>query len=214
MNKLGKLLKELRGKESLREASKRIGISHTYLDTIEKGKDKRTGAPVKPTPETLKLISQAYNYSYMDLLTVAGYIDRQPFYINCYNPDEDPSGNHTLYPTANPSGKIPKGTIVTGYGIPLARIPNDMNVEELITYLADNYELKELNDEFVTFYMTEKLINKIKSLKNSMNKEFEELLSDPKTNLMFKDWRNMTDEQRDEALNMIKYIKYKGSRKD
>lgn len=75
MEDIGKLLKELRGKESLREASKRIGISHTYLDTIEKGFDKRSGKPIKPTPDTLKLISDAYRYPYNKLLVMAGYIE-------------------------------------------------------------------------------------------------------------------------------------------
>lgn len=72
---IGELLRDLRGKESLRDASKRIGISHTYLDTIEKGYDKRSGNPVNPTPETLKLISKAYNYPYKKLMELAGYID-------------------------------------------------------------------------------------------------------------------------------------------
>ncbi len=64
--KLNEIIRELRGKESLRDASKRIGISHTYLDTIEKGHDKRSGKPINPTPETLKLISKAYNYPYIE----------------------------------------------------------------------------------------------------------------------------------------------------
>lgn len=75
MNTLGELLKELRGKESLRDASKRIGISHTYLDTVEKGFDKRSGKVVNPTPETLKLISKAYSYDYEKLMTLAGYLE-------------------------------------------------------------------------------------------------------------------------------------------
>ncbi len=73
--KLNEIIRELRGKESLRDASKRIGISHTYLDTIEKGHDKRSGKPVNPTPETLKLISKAYRYPYKDLMIAAGYIE-------------------------------------------------------------------------------------------------------------------------------------------
>ncbi|WP_174615246.1 helix-turn-helix domain-containing protein [Virgibacillus ihumii] len=80
MSEIGKLLKELRGKESLREASKRIGISHTYLDTIEKGYDKRSGKNVKPTPDTLKLIAKAYYYSYDKLLVMAGYIEEKGEY--------------------------------------------------------------------------------------------------------------------------------------
>ncbi|RUL56497.1 helix-turn-helix domain-containing protein [Lysinibacillus antri] len=75
METLGEFIKQLRGKESLRDASKRIGISHTYLDTIEKGYDKRSGKNVNPTPETLKLISNAYNCSYEELMRIAGYLD-------------------------------------------------------------------------------------------------------------------------------------------
>lgn len=75
METLGELIKSLRGKESLRDASKRIGISHTYLDTIEKGYDKRSGKHVNPTPETLKLIAKAYHYNYEDLMIKAGYLE-------------------------------------------------------------------------------------------------------------------------------------------
>lgn len=76
METLGELIRKLRGKESLRDASKRIGISHTYLDTVEKGYDKRSGKHVNPTPETLKLIAKAYNYDYKDLMIRAGYIEK------------------------------------------------------------------------------------------------------------------------------------------
>lgn len=75
MSDVGNVIKNLRGKMSLREASEKIGISHTYLDTIEKGFDKRSGKPVNPSPETLRLIANAYNYSYEKLLKLAGYID-------------------------------------------------------------------------------------------------------------------------------------------
>lgn len=75
METLGELINKLRGKESLRDASKRIGISHTYLDTVEKGFDKRSGKNVNPTPETLKLISKAYNCDYKELMVRAGYLE-------------------------------------------------------------------------------------------------------------------------------------------
>lgn len=75
MSDVGKVIKELRGKMSLREASEMIGISHTYLDTIEKGFDKRSGKQINPSPDTLRLISNAYRYSYVKLLKLAGYID-------------------------------------------------------------------------------------------------------------------------------------------
>lgn len=60
---------------SLRAAAQLIGISHSYLDTLEKGKDSRTNAPLNPTPETLKLVSKAYDIDYEHLMKIAGYIE-------------------------------------------------------------------------------------------------------------------------------------------
>lgn len=63
-------------KLSLREAANLIGISHSYLSTLEKGFDPRTGSPIKPTPETLKLISEAYGIKYEKLMIAAGYLNK------------------------------------------------------------------------------------------------------------------------------------------
>ncbi|GFZ30398.1 hypothetical protein CSC2_09240 [Clostridium zeae] len=60
---------------SLRDAAKLIGISHSYLSTLEKGIDPRNGAPVKPTPETLKRISIAYDAHYDFFMRLAGYYE-------------------------------------------------------------------------------------------------------------------------------------------
>lgn len=59
---------------SLRDAGDMIGISHSYLSTLEKGTDPRNGSPVNPTPDTLKLISKAYKISYHVLMEAAGYL--------------------------------------------------------------------------------------------------------------------------------------------
>jgi transcriptional regulator with XRE-family HTH domain len=75
MSELGKLLRELRGKETLRDAAARIGVSHTYLSILEKGYDQRSGKPIKPTADTLKLISKAYDYPYEELLKLAGILE-------------------------------------------------------------------------------------------------------------------------------------------
>jgi len=64
-------------KLSLRDAAKSIGISHSYLSTLEKGFDPRNNAPIKPTPETLQLISNAYKTSYEYLMKLSGYIDNK-----------------------------------------------------------------------------------------------------------------------------------------
>lgn len=65
-------------KLSLRSASELIGISHSYLSTLEKGIDPRTNTPVKPTPETLQLISSAYGVPYEHLMKLTGYLSESP----------------------------------------------------------------------------------------------------------------------------------------
>ncbi|QGQ97997.1 XRE family transcriptional regulator [Paenibacillus psychroresistens] len=86
MQELGNLLRQLRDQESLRDVSSRSGISHTYLGIIEKGIDQRSGNPVKPTPDTLKTLAKAYNYSYEELMRKAGYLQEssEP-YLTEYN---------------------------------------------------------------------------------------------------------------------------------
>ncbi|MBK1810235.1 helix-turn-helix transcriptional regulator [Clostridium sp. YIM B02505] len=60
---------------SLRDAAKLIGISHSYLSTLEKGVDPRNVLAVKPTPETLKLISSTYDVPYDFVMTLSGYYE-------------------------------------------------------------------------------------------------------------------------------------------
>lgn len=76
MNDFAELMKSKRKelKLSLRNAAKLIGISHSYLSMLEKGVDPRSSSLIKPTPETLKYISDAYNISYTYLMTIVGYI--------------------------------------------------------------------------------------------------------------------------------------------
>lgn len=75
MEKLGELLKELRGGRSLREIGDITELSHTYISDIEKGYRRGTKKPINPSPETLKRLADAYNYPYEQLMKVAGYID-------------------------------------------------------------------------------------------------------------------------------------------
>lgn len=71
MNKFGRKLKMLRGQESIRQAAKGIGISHTYLDSLEKGFDPRTGKERKPTWEVINKIAKYYNYDFVELVDLA-----------------------------------------------------------------------------------------------------------------------------------------------
>lgn len=71
MNEFGNKIKELRGKKSIREAARGIGISHTYLDSLEKGYDPRTGKDRKPTIEVINKISVYYKYDFGELVSLA-----------------------------------------------------------------------------------------------------------------------------------------------
>lgn len=77
MNDFGVFLKELRGERSLREMEKITGLSHTYLSSLEKGKDPRSGNERKPSPEVLKKIARTLNVNYSTLMEKAGYADEQ-----------------------------------------------------------------------------------------------------------------------------------------
>lgn len=72
MNLIGEYIKNYRGDISLREFAKKCNISHTHLDSIEKGYDPRTGKPVSVTVETLKKIAKAMNMTINDLLIESG----------------------------------------------------------------------------------------------------------------------------------------------
>lgn len=60
-NKLGNFLKEKRGSSSLRDFANKLEISHTYLDSLEKGYDGRNKKPVRVTVDILSKIAKALN---------------------------------------------------------------------------------------------------------------------------------------------------------
>lgn len=72
MNYIGDFIKKYRGDMSLREFADKCGISHTHLDSIEKGIDPRTGKPVRVTVDTLKKIAKTMGMTINDLLIQSG----------------------------------------------------------------------------------------------------------------------------------------------
>lgn len=62
-NILGNRIREARGDLSLREFAKKCDISHTHLDSLEKGADPRTGKEVSVGWETLRKLSIATGLS-------------------------------------------------------------------------------------------------------------------------------------------------------
>ena len=75
MEDLGPYLKAEREAQGLglREAARRIGISHTRLTEIEKSRSYSTQDSTKPSRETLKKIAACYCLSEAVLLALAGY---------------------------------------------------------------------------------------------------------------------------------------------
>ena len=73
-NELGKYLKQLRGKESLRDVSHRLNgqLSFSYISDLEKGVNRR-GNPINPSPDTLRILANAYHTDYWKLMELAGY---------------------------------------------------------------------------------------------------------------------------------------------
>ncbi|MDB5053503.1 MAG: Xre family transcriptional regulator, partial [Bacilli bacterium] len=71
----GKFIEKLRGDLPLREAAERSGLSHTYIRDLELGKNRKTKAPIKPSPDVLRALAKAYNIEYDELMRLAGYSD-------------------------------------------------------------------------------------------------------------------------------------------
>lgn len=69
-NYIGKYLREKRSAMglSLREFGKLCGMSHTHIDSIEKGVDMRTGRAVNVTSQTLAKLSHALGVSEAELI--------------------------------------------------------------------------------------------------------------------------------------------------
>ena len=67
-NAFGDKIRAARGELSLRDFAKKIGISHTHLDSIEKGYDPRTGKPVKISLDTIRKISEGTGIPLYELI--------------------------------------------------------------------------------------------------------------------------------------------------
>lgn len=72
---INELIKKIRGKDSLRKANEKTGISYTYWSILERGIDPRTKSPIKPSPDTLRAISTGYKFPYEELMKTAGYLE-------------------------------------------------------------------------------------------------------------------------------------------
>ena len=77
-NKLGNFLREKRGEMSLRDFANKLDISHTYLDSLEKGYDSRNKKPVRVTVDTLSKIAKALDEPLEKLVALSENKDYNP----------------------------------------------------------------------------------------------------------------------------------------
>lgn len=117
-NEFGEFLRELRGKLSLREASKKSGISHTYIRDLELGINRKTNAPIIPSLETLKRLSDAYSYPFADLLAKSGIMGD----VSTISRTED-SKKKTSGLIEYPNGKVGIGVSEVSEHYNILRIP-------------------------------------------------------------------------------------------
>ncbi|MED0677590.1 helix-turn-helix transcriptional regulator [Aneurinibacillus thermoaerophilus] len=76
LKKLNRVINKLMEKESLRESAEKIGVSYGWLRNLKKGYDHRPPHnPIKPRPQILEKIAEAYNYPLQELLELAGYME-------------------------------------------------------------------------------------------------------------------------------------------
>lgn len=141
MNEFGKKIKELRGDKSIREASRGIGISHTYLDSLEKGVDPRSGKERKPTIEVLYKIAKYYNYDFVSLLSMADI-------FNIENTSENQEETEILKSLIKQDNNDTKSTLKFEY----EKLFNENLKHSQLTYLRRVYEFlrqeenKEINE--------------------------------------------------------------------
>lgn len=77
MKSYSQVLKEIRNSTglSLRDFANKCGLSHAYIDKLEKGVDPRTGNTVSPSLDTIRQICNSTGYPLDRFLKETGYIE-------------------------------------------------------------------------------------------------------------------------------------------
>lgn len=161
MNYIGNFIRKYRGDMSLRDFAEKCGISHTHLDSIEKGVDPRTGKPVSVTVETLKKIANAMGMTINDLLIQSGDVKIEDLQFDNANIVDVPSN----------TVKIPVLGVIKA-GIPIeaqqdiidyVEIPKDWTKGGKEYYglkiSGDSMYPKYDNDDIVIFLKTNEVIS-------------------------------------------------------
>ena len=161
MNYIGNFIRKYRGDMSLRDFAEKCGISHTHLDSIEKGIDPRTGKPVSVTVETLKKIANAMGMTINDLLIQSGDVKIEDLQFDNANIVDVPS-NTVKIPVL---GIIKAGTPIEAQQdiIDYVEIPKDWTRGGKEYYglkiSGDSMYPKYDNDDIVIFLKTNEVIS-------------------------------------------------------
>ena len=142
-NHFGNYIKELRGTNSIRETAKNIGISHTYLNSLEKGYDPRTKKERKPTPVVVKQLSDYFKVPYTDLLKKAGYITENELSSNKRMSDKEIE-KYSTYLYNKYVEKYNKSTIE---GKAIRKLPNEISREIIVESIRKTFANPFLNFE-------------------------------------------------------------------
>jgi transcriptional regulator with XRE-family HTH domain len=107
-NELGRFLeqKQIELDLALRPFAEKLGLSHSYLDSLMKGFNPKTRKPVSPTIETLEKIALGLGMNLTELLQVIGVVSINPeletqylkFYFQHNNLNLDKLDNKPLAP--------------------------------------------------------------------------------------------------------------------
>ena len=126
---LSDILKQFRQESglSLREFSEILGISHAYLNKLEKGEDVRTGKPITPTIETLVKISEGLNIPTKKFMNMCGYFKSSPSACEPYQ-GEDINIDDEF---SSIIAQITSGTIVTVGETQIGEAAKESLIEEL-----------------------------------------------------------------------------------
>ncbi len=89
MTKLSYYLKAIRKEKnmSLREFSDYLGISHAYLNKLEKGIDDKTGKEISPTIDTLIKIANSLEVDTKSFFEICGFFDKKK--SDCFDNEID-----------------------------------------------------------------------------------------------------------------------------
>lgn len=147
-NPLGVFLEELRGKTPLREVAAKCGLSHTYIRDLELGINRKTKAPINPTPDTLMRLSEAYKFPYEELMRMAGYLS-----------EDDKEGK-------DKKEKTPVEKLIEYLELELT----DEEIIERMTFKIDNMTLDDEDvREFIAFVRAKRSMKKSQPAGSSKN---------------------------------------------